>query len=313
MNKRLVFMGTGPFALTALEALYGALQEGDCLSVYTKEPKRAGRGMNRTQGCVALFALEKGLPLYQPHSLRDEEAKEVFLSLGAQLVVVASYGLILPPYVLHTPEYGCVNIHASLLPKYRGAAPINRAIMDGEEKTGVTIMQMDEGLDTGDMLAKRETSIEAGECAGELFERLAKMGSEMLLEILPSIYEKKLSPEKQDESLSTYAAKIAREDQEIDFSLPSQRVLDRIRGLCPVPSALCRTEDGKLLKIHSARSAEGDFDADPGRIVAVKPRVLVKTGDGVIELDQVQPEGKGRMKATDAANGRKLNLGERLL
>lgn len=313
MNKKLIFMGTGPFALEALIGIWEHLEEGDSLSVYTKEAKKAGRGMKEQDGCVALFAKEKGLPLFQPHSLKDEDAKAEFLSLNADLVVVASYGLILPPYVIHTPPFGCVNIHASLLPEYRGAAPINRAILDGKEVTGVTIMQMDEGLDTGDMLKKRETPISKTECAGELFERLAIMGKELFLELLPDIWEKKLNPIPQDDSLSTYAKKITREDQELSFDRSSREVLNQIRGLSPIPCALCRTEkDGKLLKILSAEESEENLPGAYGEIVAVKPRVLVKTADGTIALDVVQPEGKGKMKAADAVNGRKLNLGDLL-
>lgn len=312
--KNLVFMGTGPFALTALQGLYESLSPEDTLSVYTKAPKPAGRGMKETEGAVALFAKEKNLPLYQPLSLKNEEAKAEFLAIGAELAVVASYGLILPPYLIHSPKFGCVNIHASLLPKYRGAAPINRAIMDGETKTGVTIMQMDEGLDTGDMLLKKEIDILPEDTAGDLFDRLAEMGKEMLLDILPSIYEGKLSPEKQDDSLSTYAAKITKVDQKLDFSLPTDRVLAKIRGLFPIPAAFCHTEkDGKLLKIYSASERSGAFSGKAGEIIAVKPDVLVKTGSGAIALDLVQPEGKGKMKAQDAVNGRKLSLGDLLV
>lgn len=311
---KIIFMGTGPFALTALEGLWSNLKESDTLSVYTKEAKKSGRGMKEQEGCVALFAKEKALPLYQPHSLKEEAAKEEFLALAPDLVVVASYGLILPPYVIHSPRYGCVNIHASLLPEYRGAAPINRAIMDGKEVSGVTIMQMDEGLDTGDMLAKKELTIEKNECAGELFERLAILGKEMLLSLLPDIWEEKLTPVPQDDAKSTYAKKITREDQELDFSRSAVELHNQIRGLCPIPSALCRTaKDGKLLKIHSAEAVSGDFSGEVGEIIAIKPRVLVKTGDGALSLLVIQPEGKGKMDALSAVNGRKLELGDRLV
>ncbi len=311
---KIIFMGTGPFALTALEGLWSNRNEGDTLSVYTKEAKKSGRGMKEQEGCVALFAKEKSLPLYQPHSLKEEAAKEEFLALSPDLVVVASYGLILPPYVIHSPRYGCVNIHASLLPEYRGAAPINRAIMDGKATSGVTIMQMDEGLDTGDMLAKNEVKIGDNECAGELFERLAILGKEMLLSLLPDIFQKRLTPIPQDDAKSTYAKKITREDQELDFSRSAVELHNQIRGLCPIPSALChREKDGKLLKIHSAEAVVGDFSGEAGEIIAVKPRVLVKTGDGALSLLVIQPEGKGKMDALSAVNGRKLELGDRLV
>ena len=240
--RNIVFMGTGPFALEALTGLYGSLSEGDKLSVYTKESKKAGRGMKEKDGPVAIFAKEKGLPLYQPATLRTPEAQAEFSAIGADLAIVASYGLILPKEVLVAPKYGCINIHASLLPRYRGAAPINRVIMEGEKITGVTLQQMDEGLDTGDILAIRETPIGEGECAGELFDRLAVMGKEMILELLPDVYEGKLNPVPQKHEDSTYAAKITKEDQKIDFSLSTEEILNRIRGLCPIPSAFCHTE-----------------------------------------------------------------------
>lgn len=310
MARNLIFMGTGPFALCALEGIYESLDEGDTLSVYTKESKPSGRGMKQKDGAVALFAKEKNLPLYQPHTLRTEESRDEFQSIGADIAIVASYGLILPDYIIHGPKLGCVNIHASLLPKYRGAAPINRVILDGEEKTGVTIMQMDEGLDTGDMLKTCSTPIGEDECVGELFERLAEMGRDLLLSLLPDIWARKLQPIPQDDSLSTYAGKITREDQELSFHKDTKQVLATIRGLSPIPCALCHTADGRLLKIFSATPAETELEGVPGQILAVKPQVLVKTADGAVALGLIQPEGKGRMNALDAVNGRKLNLGD---
>ncbi len=312
--KKLIFMGTGPFALEALKGLFGALEEGDTLSVYTKENKKAGRGMKEKEGQVALFAKENGLPLYQPKTLKTKEAQDEFSAIGADLAIVASYGLILPEEVLNAPKFGCINIHASLLPKYRGAAPINRVILDGEKETGVTLQQMDIGLDTGDILSLRKTPIGEEENVGELFDRLAVMGKEMILEILPSVFEGKLSPTPQDHTLSTYAQKITKEDQKIDFSHSSETVLRKIRGLSPVPAAFCLTQkDGKILKIYSAKKAQSEKDAPCGTILSVKPDVLVKTGDGAVLLETVQPEGKGRMHARDAVNGRKIELGDLLI
>lgn len=314
MNKNIIFMGTGPFALCALEGIYESLGENDILSVYTKESKPSGRGMKQKDGAVALFAKEKGLHLYQPHTLRTEESRNEFLSIGADIAIVASYGLILPDYIIHGPKLGCVNIHASLLPKYRGAAPINRVILNGEDKTGVTIMQMDEGLDTGDMLATRETEISPDENCGDLFDRLALMGKEMILEILPKLYNKEVVPVPQDHENSSYAAKITSEDQKINFNESTDKVLCRIRGLSPVPCAFCRAEkDGKIIKIYSASKAETSPEGKAGEVVAVKPQVLVKTADGAIALGTIQPEGKGRMSASDAVNGRRMNIGDLLL
>ncbi|MBQ3074486.1 MAG: methionyl-tRNA formyltransferase [Clostridia bacterium] len=312
--RNIVFMGTGPFALEALSGLYDALCPGDRLSVYTKESKKAGRGMKEKDGPVALFAKEKGLPLYQPATLRDPDAQKDFSAIGADLAIVASYGLILPKEVLTAPKYGCINIHASLLPRYRGAAPINRAVMDGEQITGVTLQQMDEGLDTGDILAIRQTPIGETENAGELFDRLAVMGKEMMLELLPDVFEGTLNPIPQNHAESTYAAKITKEDQKIDFSLTTAEILNRIRGLSPIPCAFCYTQkDGKILKLHEAERAEGSFQGEAGRVVEIKPRVVVKTADGAVYLNVVQPEGKGKMLARDAVNGRKLEAGDLLI
>ena len=312
--RKLIFMGTGPFALAALMGLYENLTKGDSLIVYTKESKKSGRGMKVTDGCVALFAKEKDLPLYQPVSFKEEEAVETFISHKADLAIVASYGLLLPSVILNAPEYGCINIHASLLPKYRGAAPINRAILDGEKYTGVTIMQMNEGLDTGDMLLKRETEILENENVGDLFDRLAVMGKDMMLEILPQVYAGTLTPEKQDENLSTYARKITKEDQVLSFHEDSAFILRKIRGLSPRPGAFCKMEkDNKILKIYAAEKKEGNFAGKCGEVIAVKPEVLVKTSDGAISLITVQPEGKAAMPARDAVNGRRIELGDILL
>ncbi len=312
--RNIIFMGTGPFALETLTGLYNVLCPDDTLSVYTKESKKSGRGMKEKDGPVALFAKEKGLPLYQPATLKTPEAQAEFQAIGADLAIVASYGLLLPKEVLNAPKYGCINIHASILPRYRGAAPINRAVMDGEKSTGVTLQQMDEGLDTGDILALRETNIGETECAGELFDRLAVMGKEMMLELLPDVFAQKLNPVPQQHALSTYAAKITKEDQKIDFSRTTAEILNQIRGLCPIPSAFCYTQkDGKILKIHEAEATNEAFDGAIGQIVEAKPRVVVKTADGAIALLVVQPEGKGKMNARDAVNGRKLEAGDLLV
>ncbi|MBQ4037635.1 MAG: methionyl-tRNA formyltransferase [Clostridia bacterium] len=313
MMRNVVFMGTGPFALCALEGLWQTLGSDATLTVYTKEAKKAGRGMKEKDGCVAEFAREKGLPLYQPHTLRSEEAKADFLALEAELCVVASYGLILPKYVLDAPKYGCVCVHASLLPAYRGAAPIHRVILDGKRKTGVTLMQMDEGIDTGAMLATVETEIGETECVGELFDRLAVLGRDLLLSNLEKLENGSLIPTPQDEAGASYAAKITAEDQKLTFEEPTDQVLCRIRGLSPVPCAYCITaKDGKKMKIYSAKRAEGSFEGACGEVVAVKPEVLVKTADGAVALELIQPEGKGRMAARDAVNGRRLAVGDLL-
>lgn len=313
MDKCIVFMGTGPFALCALKKLHAAGNAGDRLIVYTKENKKSGRGMRETLGAVAQYATEHGLALYQPHSLRQESEKEIFTALAPDLAVVASYGLILPKWLLDTPRLGCINIHASLLPEYRGAAPIQRAIMDGKDKTGVTLMQMDEGLDTGDILYQEETPIGENDTAGDLFDRLAEMGGKMLVRLLPKIYNKELRPVPQRNEDATYAAKIDDEDAKLDFSLSSAVLLRRIRALSPMPTAQCRTEDGKLLKILSATAVEGAWDAPCGTVVETKPDPVIKTADGGIAILSAKPEGKGAMTGKDLVNGRRLVRMGRLL
>lgn len=310
----LIFMGTGPFALEALKALYETYgeSEGNSLAVYTKEDKPSGRGMSVKRAAVASFAEEKKLPLYQPKTLKTQEAQAEFSALAPDMAIVASYGLILPKEILNAPQYGCVNIHASLLPRYRGAAPINRCILNGERETGVTIMQMDEGLDTGDMLFQKKLAIDPDEDCGSLFDRLAVLGSQMILEAIPLILQGKLIPEKQDGEKSTYAEKITSVDQKIDWTEKTEAIYNRIRALSPFPGAICRGTDGKILKIYASHPVSDSFCGEAGEVVSVKPEVSVKTGDGAIALDLVQPEGKPRMKAFDLVNGRKIALGDKL-
>ena len=310
-RPEIVFMGTGPFALACLQALWNGRDAWDLAAVYTKAPKKAGRGMQLTDGAVAAFARENGIPLYQPVTLRSEEAQADFLAIGADLVAVASYGLILPKYVLDAPAYGCVNVHGSLLPAWRGAAPVQRAVMNGDAKTGVTLMQMDEGLDTGAMLDKAETAIEKDDTAGNVFDRLAILGAELLVRDLPKLFRRELTPVPQPAEGASYAAKIEAGDQALDFTRPAAELDRQIRGLSPVPGAFCHFEkDGKLLKIRAARANPESGNGRPGEIVAVKPRVLVQTGEGTLELIAIQPEGKGQMSAADGVNGRKLVLGD---
>ncbi|MBP5288317.1 MAG: methionyl-tRNA formyltransferase [Clostridia bacterium] len=312
MNRhKIVFMGTGPFALTSLAALWENRGAWELSAVYTKAPKKAGRGMQLKDGAVAEFAREKNIPLKQPVTLRDKEAQAEFTALGADLAVVASYGLILPKAVLETPSFGCVNVHGSLLPAYRGAAPVQRAVMEGRKTTGVTLMQMDEGLDTGAMLAFTETPIDDSDTAGSVFDRLAELGAKLLIEKLPALFRRELIPVPQPDEGASYAHKIESADQALDFTRAAWELDRVIRGLSPVPGALCHFEkDGKLLKIRAARPVDRNPGGKPGEIVAVKPEVLVQTGKGCLELVTIQPEGKGQMSAADGVNGRKLILGD---
>ena len=312
-RAKIVFMGTGPFALACLNALWDGRDAWDLAAVYTKAPKKAGRGMQLRDGAVAEFAREKGVPLYQPLTLRDGDAQAAFRALEPTVAVVASYGLILPEAILAAPERGCVNVHGSLLPLYRGAAPVQRAVMDGRTETGVTLMQMDEGLDTGDMLAAVKTPIGPDDTAGSVFDRLAGLGAALLTEKLPALLRGEIAPVPQPKEGGCYAAKIGPEDQAVDFGKTTEEIFRLVRGLSPVPGAFCRNgRDGKRLILRAVRPASAAPEGEPGEIVSLRPSVLVRTGDGALELLRVQPEGKGEMGAADAVNGRKIRLGDKL-
>ena len=277
---RVLFMGTPEFARVALEKL---VESGfEIVGVVTQPDKPVGRKLTLTAPPVKAYALTQGIEVYQPQSLRGEGFAELLGGIAPDIIVVAAYGKILPANVLDYPEHGCVNIHASLLPKYRGAAPINAAIMGGEKTTGITIIYMDEGIDTGDMILKRGLEIGADETAGELHDRLAALGGELIVEALGQIKSGTAKREKQPEEGASYVGLINNEMCEIDWNLPAKQVHDKIRGLSPAPAAYTWL-GGKKLKIYKSRLA----------------------GDGLVELLEVQIEGGKRMNAGDFANGRK--------
>ena len=253
-------------------------------------------------------AREHGVPVYQPTSMRDGEALKIFHAIKPDVGVVIAYGKILPQEILDSPKYGCINVHASLLPKYRGAAPIQWSVIDGEPKTGVTIMQMDAGLDTGDMLLRSETEIQPDETAGELHDRLSAMGAELIVRTLDALAKGELRPEKQDDSRSCYAKMLTKELCAVDWSRSAREIHNRIRGLSPWPVATAVLE-GKKLKIH--RSAVSDMEApeaECGEIISFDP-LTVKCGSGAVELLEIQAEGKKRMFSADYLRGHKIDLG----
>lgn len=285
---KILFMGTPDFAVVSLEALLQS--EHEICGVVTVPDKPKGRGYVMTPSPVKACATEHGLPVYTPATLKDNAILPLLDELKPDVIVVIAYGKILPPYVLQYPKYGCINVHGSLLPKYRGAAPINYALINGEEKTGITTMKMDDGIDTGDMLLKAETPITADDNFGTLHDRLAVIGADLLLETLEKI--DTIVPEKQTGE-STYASMIHTETCKLDFTRPTAELHNLIRGLSPVPGAFAYCGD-KLVKILEAEPFPGAVSGPCGTIQDGK-RLIVKTGDGALLLKTVQPQGKKPM------------------
>ena len=304
---KIVFMGTPDFAVPCLRTLAESVHE--VAAVFTQPDKPKGRGYKMIPTPVKAAALEYGLPVYQPLSLRKgedaEEAMSILREAAPELIVVTAYGQILPKEILELPKYGCINIHASLLPRYRGAAPINWVLLNGEKETGVTSMQMSEGLDTGDMLIKRATDIGENETCEELYARLSAMGGEVLAETVAAVEKGTLSPEKQDDSLSCYSPMIRKEMSALDFSKTAAEVHNTIRGVTGFAML-----EGKRLKVFRSEIAEGTYNAENGAVVDTK-RFAVKCGDGrAVIFREVQPEGKKRMNTEDFLRGKKLTEGE---
>ena len=306
---RLVFMGTPE---TAVPTLKRCLDDGhEVVAVWTQPDRPAGRGNKLTQSPVKEFALARGLTVQQPTKIRNEEALALFSSHGADAAVVVAYGRILPPNFLRAPRRGCINVHFSLLPQYRGAAPINWAIVRGERETGVTTMQIVEELDAGAILLQRATAIGEHETAPELMERLSVTGAELLSETLIRFDE--IEPREQEEEKATFAPMLRREDGLIEWALDAGAIERRVRGFQPWPNAHT-TYNSQRLVVWRAEVAEGDGQAgDVGQIVrAHGDELLVSCGEGTrLLLSEVQPEGKRRMSARDFLNGARVRVGER--
>ena len=307
---KILFMGTPDFAIPTLRALYESGEE--IVGVITQPDKPKGRGYTLTPPPVKAWALEKGLEVYQPTTCKDEAFAELLAKLDPELIVVVAFGKILPKNVLDYPKYGCINVHGSLLPKYRGAAPMQRAIIDGEKVTGVTIQQMDIGVDTGDMLYKSEVEIAEDDNFEDIHDKLSVCGAEALIETVKLIKAGNMKREKQDDTLSTYAAKIEKSDCLLDFSKSAEELHNLIRGLSPIPLTFTHTPDGKLLKVTSARIVDRDTicGKEAGEVVSLDGEIVVACGKGKIALTGVLPEGKGRMRADEFIRGRKINVGD---
>jgi len=297
---RIVFMGTPVFSVAALEALVGAGHEIVC--AYTQPPRPAGRGKKEQPSPVQARAEALGIPVRHPTSLKGAEAQAEFAALGADVAVVVAYGLILPQAILDAPRHGCLNIHASLLPRWRGAAPIHRAIMAGDAETGVCIMQMEAGLDTGPVLLRKVTAIGAEETTGELHDRLAAIGAEAIVEALAKL--SGLTPVVQLDEGVTYAAKIDKAEARIDWTRPAAEVARLIHGLSPFPGAWCDVA-GERVKCHGARVVAGE--GAPGEVIS---GFTMACGEGAVEITRVQREGKKAMAADEVLRG--MDLPKRL-
>lgn len=292
---RVIFMGTPDFAVGTLKALIES--EHEVAAVVTQPDKPKGRGKTMQFTPVKEVAVEAGIPVLQPVKVREAEVVEQLRNYQPDVIVVVAFGQIIPKSILEMPKYGCVNVHASLLPKYRGAAPIQWAVIDGEEKSGVTTMQMDMGLDTGDMLLKKEVVLDSQETGGSLFDKLSQVGAELLMETLEGLAAGVIVPEKQpQESPTPYAAMMTKELGKIDWNKDAVSIERLIRGLNPWPSAYTRL-GGKTLKIWSAKVHEGS-KAAPGTVLeAGKNGLFIQTGEGILEVKELQLEGKKRMEA----------------
>ena len=300
---RIIFAGTPDFAARHLDALLSSGHQ--VVGVFTQPDRPAGRGKKLMPSPVKVLAEEHGLPVFQPVSLRPQENQQLVSELNADVMVVVAYGLILPKAVLDMPRLGCINVHGSLLPRWRGAAPIQRSLWAGDSETGVTIMQMDVGLDTGDMLYKLACPITSEDTSATLYDKLADLGPQGLIETLQQLADGKPQPEVQDESLVTYAEKLSKEEAQLDWSLSAAQLERCIRAFNPWPMSWL-TIDEQPVKIWKASVIDGDSRAEPGTIIdANKQGIQVATAEGILNLESLQPAGKKAMSAQDLLNSRR--------
>ncbi|MFM4920028.1 methionyl-tRNA formyltransferase [Aeromonas dhakensis] len=304
MNKlKLIFAGTPDFAARHLAALLSS--DHEVVAVYTQPDKPAGRGQKLTASPVKELALAHDLPVYQPASLRKEEAQAELAALGADLMVVVAYGLILPKVVLDTPRLGCINVHGSLLPRWRGAAPIQRSIWAGDAETGVTIMQMDVGLDTGAMIRKMSCPIAADETSASLYDKLAELGPQALVDTINAMAAGNTAAEAQDDALANYAEKLSKEEARIDWSMDAAAIERCIRAFNPWPISWFEVAD-QTVKVWQAEVITQDHGQRAGTLLkADKQGIDVATGKGVLRLLTLQPPGKKAMSVTDLLNSRR--------
>jgi methionyl-tRNA formyltransferase len=302
MQPSILFMGSPDFALPTLSALK---DHYPVVGVVTQPDRPAGRGRVLSPPPVKTLAASLGLPVIQPRRLKEAQAMQQLNQWKPDLIVVAAFGQILKSEVLDLPRYGCINVHASLLPRWRGAAPIQAAILHGDEQSGVTIMRMDPGLDTGPILSQRSTAITPQDTAESLGNRLAQLGAELLIETLPAYIDGKISPKPQDDSLATYASMLEKEAGHLDFNQPAELLARKVRAFNPWPGAFTMWQ-GTYLKIHQAHAKSAQTsNLEPGKTVISEGLPAITTADGLIVLDEVQPAGKKAMPGKIFLNGAK--------
>ncbi|QDH19731.1 methionyl-tRNA formyltransferase [Saccharibacillus brassicae] len=309
-KKRIVFMGTPQFAVSCLEALL----ESDCnvVAVVTQPDRPQGRKKVLTPSPVKEAALKHHLPVLQPERMRSKEAVEELASFHPDLIVTAAYGQILPKSLLEVPELGCVNVHGSLLPAYRGGAPIQRSIMNGEPKTGITLMYMAEGLDTGDMISVTEVDITDRDDSGSLFEKMAEAGAALLKRELPRLLNGRVAARAQDESLATYAPNLSREDERIDWTRSPREIFNQVRGLSPFSGGytLWNEEVFKIWQVEPPEENGPEAGAAPGTVLDVNSQaIVVACGSGAVRLTKVQPAGKKAMPVSEFVRGTSMQAG----
>lgn len=312
---KILFMGTPAFAAEALTAISRAFPN-EIIGAVTRQDTPKNRGHVMTPPPAKVTALALGIPVFQPVNLKEENFRETLESLAPDIIVVAAYGRLLPSYVLNAPKFGCINIHASLLPKYRGAAPIQRAILAGEQEIGVTIMKMEEGLDTGDMFERASFPLDGTENFGQIHDRLAALGAELVVRTMQKIFDGTAHAEKQDDSLATYAAKIEKTDRILDFHMPAVILQNKVRAFSPAPGAEAEFPSGKI-KITAARALFEAPDGEPGTISELSAKgdgiLSVNCGDGKLLILKLIPEGKKEMSAGDFIRGRRIAPTDRLI
>lgn len=310
---KIIFAGTPEFSVPPLKALIESPHE--VIAVYTQPDRPAGRGRKLTPSPVKLCAEAHGIPVYQPQRLKDAEDQQTLIDLQADLMVVVAYGLILPAAILQAPRLGCINIHASLLPRWRGAAPIQRSILAGDRETGITIMQMDEGLDTGDMLLKKTCPIHDDDTGASLHDRLSQLGAEALMEALPGIAAQSLHGEKQDDNLANYAEKLHKSEALVDWSRPASAIRAQVNAfnawpVAQTPIDLKRNGESQMLRLWRAEVLPGSAqsDATPGSVIScTKQGIDIVTGEGVLRVTQLQLPGKKPMDAPAFVNANDIS------
>lgn len=305
---KILFMGTPDIAADSLAALIAAGHE--ICAVFTRRDKPVGRKQILTAPPVKQLAEQHGIPVYQPRTLRDGSSDDVIRELAPDIIVVVAYGCIIPPQLLHVARYGCINLHVSLLPKYRGSAPIQWAVLNGDRCTGVSIMQLDEGLDTGDVLMVEPVDIDPEETSGQLFDRVSAVGAKTLVQALEKLQAGQLKPEPQQHEMATMAPPLTKDMARFDFTQSAAHIHNWVRGMNPWPVAWFEQE-GKRIKVLECRMAKAGDSAAPGTVLALKP-LTIACGEGSVELLTVTPEGGKPMAGTAWAAGRRLKAGDSL-